>query len=299
MDDIAVIIVSWNVLGDLRHCLQSIFAEPKPKVNFNVWVVDNASSDGSADMVEQEFPDVNLIRNDKNTGFSTANNQAITKSVDSRYVFLLNADAFLSSPTTLDSLVEFADKHEKLAIAGAHVLNPDGSLQYSCRRFPGLRAGLFRNTLLGRLFPKNQYTTQYLMGDMDHSKERQVDWVSGCAMLISRRFIESNGALDERFFMYCEDVDICKRAWTSGYEVWYCPDAFVTHKIGGSSDKNAEPMIREFHRSWELYDRKHNPNSPLIRTLAVKLGLWLRSTIRIMNRRNNIRREKRRSEGRP
>jgi GT2 family glycosyltransferase len=296
MDDISVIIVSWNVVDDLRQCLQSIYAAPAATVKFDVWVVDNASSDGSADMVASEFPFVNLIRNSDNTGFSKANNQAIANSKDSRYVFLLNSDAYLASPASLDKLVEFADRHEKLAVAGAHVLNPGGSLQYSCRRFPGLMSGLFRNTLLGRLFPKNQYTTQYLMGDVDHTKEHLVDWVSGCAMLISRRFIDVHSALDERFFMYCEDVDICKRAWVNGYEVWYCPDSFVTHKIGGSSDKNAESMIWEFHRSWELYDEKYNPNSALIRRAAVKGGLWLRATIRILNRRRNIKRMERRSK---
>jgi GT2 family glycosyltransferase len=290
MLDIAVIIVSWNVINDLRHCLRSIYSSPQPSVKYAVWVVDNNSVDGSADMVEREFPDAHLIRNDDNKGFSTANNQAIEGSKDSRYVFLLNSDAYLRDPVALDKLVDFADKHDKLAIAGAHVLNPDGSLQYSCRRFPGLMSGLFRNTLLGRLFPQNQYTTQYLMGDVDHAQEHMVDWVSGCAMLISRKFVDKHGALDERFFMYCEDVDICKRAWTEGYEVWYDPDAYVTHKIGGSSDKNAESMIWEFHKSWELFDLKHNPHASIIRRAAVRTGLWLRAAIRIWNRRRNIRR---------
>jgi GT2 family glycosyltransferase len=289
MDDIAVIIVSWNVLADLRLCLLSLLSQPAPSVRFSVWVVDNASSDGSAGMVEAEFPAVKLIRNSENKGFSAANNQAIVASKDSRYVFLINSDAYVSCPAALDALVRFGDRHQNLGVAGAHVLNPDGTLQYSCRRFPGLMSGLFRNTLLGKLFPKNQYTKRYLMGDIDHSREHLVDWVSGCAMLLSRRFIDEHGALDEDFFMYCEDVDICKRAWNNGFEVWYCPDATVTHKIGASSDKNAESMIWEFHRSWELYDKKHNPNSPLVRRFAVKAGLWLRATIRIWNRRRNIR----------
>jgi GT2 family glycosyltransferase len=289
MDDIAVIIVSWNVKGDLRKCLTSLFQPPTSPVKFGVWVVDNASADSTVDMVRHEFPQVHLIANDTNAGFSRANNQGIVASKDSRYVFLLNSDAYVQSPDTLSKLMEFADSHEKLAIAGAHVLNPNGSLQYSCRRFPGLRAGLFRNTLLGKLFPRNKYTTQYLMGDVDHSKEHMVDWVSGCAMLISRKFIEEHGALDERFFMYCEDVDICRRAWDAGLEVWYCPDAYVTHRIGGSSDKNAEKMIWEFHKSWEIYDLKHNPGASLLRRAAVKLGLWLRATIRIINRRRGER----------
>jgi GT2 family glycosyltransferase len=292
MDDIAVIIVNWNAVEDLRKCLASLYSAPAPTASFSVWVIDNASSDKSAEMVSEKYPEVHLIQNTINTGFSMANNQGILASAGSRYVFLLNSDAFVQSPSTLDKLVQFADSHEKLAVAGAHVLNPDGTLQYSCRRFPGLRAGFFRNTLLGRLFPKNQYTTQYLMGDVDHTKEHRVDWVSGCAMLVARQFIDQHGSLDDRFFMYCEDVDICKRAWNAGCEVWYCPDAYVTHRIGASSDKNAEPMIREFHRSWELYDQKHSPSASVFRRLAVKIGLWLRATVRIANRRRAERRRR-------
>lgn len=148
-----------------------------------------------------------------------------------------------------------------------------------------MRAGFFRNTLLGRLFPNNKWAHQYLMEDVDHTQPRSVDWVSGCSMVIKTELVKQIGALDEQFFMYCEDVDICKRAWDAGWEVWYCPRAVVTHKIGASSDKNAEKMIWEFHRSWELYDEKHTPGFRPIRRAAVKTGLWVRAAFRILNRR--------------
>ncbi len=296
MTDIAVIVVNWNAREDLRHCLQSLYAVP-PKVEFAVWVVDNASTDGSAQMVASEFPHAHLRVNTDNLGFSKANNQAIAEALaetGTRSVFLLNSDAAVH-PGALDALVAWADANPNAGIVGPKVLNPDGTLQLSCRRFPSLGAGFFRNTYLGRLFPQNKYAKDYLMQDFDHAHTLPVDWVSGCAMLLRRDLIDSIGALDERFYMYCEDVDICQRAWAAGREVVYFPDAVVTHTIGRSSDKNADTMIVEFHRSWYEFDRKRHPNSPLLRRAAVYAGLWLRAAVRIFNRRRALRRTASRS----
>ena len=287
MTDIAVIIVNWNAQEDLRRCLQSLYTEPKPTVAYEVWVVDNASEDGSAGMVTSEFPQVRLVVNTKNSGFSKANNQAIAQT-DSRYVFLLNSDAFIH-PGALDQLVSYADAHPKAGIIGPKVLNVNGSVQFSCRRFPSLGAGFFRNTYLGRLFPHNKFASDYLMNNFDHAHDRTVDWVSGCAMLIRRDLLGKIGALDERFYMYCEDVDICQRAWKEGWEVVYAPQAVVTHAIGRSSDKNGDQMIIEFHRSWYEYDRKWHPKASILRRAAVYSGLWLRAAVRIAKRRASAR----------
>jgi len=123
------------------------------------------------------------------------------------------------------------------------------------------------------------------MADFDHATASGVHWVSGCAMLIRQEFIQKYGALDTDFYMYCEDVDICKRAWDNGYGVWYCPDATVTHKIGVSSDKSAEKMIWAFHESYLHYYTKHFPNQPRWKHWCVRNGLWLRAAVRIWNRR--------------
>jgi GT2 family glycosyltransferase len=291
MTDMTVIIVNWNAREDLRRCLESLYAEPKPQVAYEVWVVDNASDDGSAGMVASEFPQVQLVVNTENAGFSRANNQAIART-DSRYVFLLNSDAFLH-PGALDQLAAYADAHPQAGIVGPKVLNPNGSLQFSCRRFPSLGAGFFRNTYLGRLFPHNKFARDYLMNDFDHAHDRAVDWVSGCAMLIRRDLLEQIGALDEGFYMYCEDVDICQRAWEGGWEVVYAPQPVVTHAIGRSSDKNADRMIIEFHRSWYEYDRKRHPKASALRRMAVFSGLWLRAAVRIAKRRAAARRNAR------
>ena len=300
MTDIAVIIVNWNARQDLRQCLQSLFAAPA-KASFAVWVVDNASTDGSAEMVAREFPSAHLRVNTENLGFSKANNQAITEALadtNTRSVFLLNSDAAVHAGA-LDALVAWVDANPNAGIVGPKVLNPDGTLQLSCRRFPSLGAGFFRNTYLGRLFPHNKFAKDYLMQDFDHAHTLPVDWVSGCAMLLRRDLIEKIGALDERFYMYCEDVDICQRAWDAGREVVYFPEAVVTHAIGRSSDKNADTMIMEFHRSWYEFDRKRHPNSPLLRRAAVYAGLWLRAAVRILNRRRALRRAGPRSHSSP
>ena len=288
MHDIAVIVVNWNAREDLRECLLSLEAGADSWVTRAVWVVDNASTDGSAEMVRSEFPGVQLIVNDENLGFSKANNQAIRYS-ESRYVFLLNSDAAVH-PGAIEALVAFADDNPKAGIVGPKVLNPDGSLQLSCRRFPSLGAGFFRNTYLGRLFPHNKPAQDYLMADFDHAHTRAVDWVSGCAMLIRREMVAQIGALDERFYMYCEDVDLCERAWRFDWEVVYQPDAVVTHAIGRSSDKDADKMIWEFHRSWYEFDKKRHPDAGPARRLAVWAGLWLRATVRVQKRRAAARR---------
>ena len=287
----AVIVVNWNAREDLRRCLQSLYAEPVPNITSTVWVVDNASGDGSVEMVRHEFPQAHVIVNTDNRGFSRANNQAIAES-ESRFVFLLNSDAQVQ-PGALEALMAFADAHPEAGVIGPKVLNPDGTLQFSCRRFPNLGAGFFRNTYLGRLFPRNRFARNYLMGDVDHTQPRPVDWLSGCAMLIRRDLLEKIGTLDERFFMYCEDVDFCWRCRQSGQEVWYAPDAVVTHAIGASSDKNAEPMIVEFHRSWYEFDKKRHPGFHPLRRLFVGAGLWARAAVRILNRRRAQRRKSR------
>ena len=294
MHDIAVIIVNWNTREDLRRCLKSLTAESSPVVDYEILVVDNASTDGSAQMVTAEFPKVHLLVNQENLGFSRANNQAIALS-ESHYIFLLNSDAAIH-PGALETLVTYADAHPEAGILGPKVLNSDGTLQFSCRRFPSLGAGFFRNTYLGRLFPNNKFARDYLMAEFDHAQSLAVDWVSGCAMFLRRDLITEIGDLDERFYMYCEDVDICQRTWNAGSEVVYVPDAVVTHAIGRSSDNNADKMIIEFHRSWYEYDLKRYPRSSWVRRAAVYAGLWLRAAVRIAKRHAASRRRARHSQ---
>ena len=258
--------MSWNARADLRACLDSLPTAVAAPSSVETVVVDNASSDGSADMVAFEFPGVRLVRLPANTGFSGGNNVAL-EDFDADYALLLNSDATCAYGA-LDDLLAWADANPDVGIIGPKVVNPDGSLQFSCRRFPTFAAGVFRNVYLGRLFPGNKPAADYLMQDFDHASVRDVDWVSGCALLIRRECLAQIGTLDAAsFFMYCEDIDWCLRAHDAGWRVVYCPHAVVTHAIGRSSDNAADRMILAHSQSmWRFY-RKHRaffprPDSP-------------------------------------
>jgi len=270
--DLSVVIVNWNTCDELRKCLHSIREADSDRTE--TIVVDNASFDESVGMLRREFPWVRLIGNSENLGFAKAGNIGI-EAARGRYLFLLNPDTEVEKGA-FPALVSFGDENPDVGIFGPKVLNPDGSLQCSCRRFPTLRAALYRYTPLGRLFPTNPYTRDYRMTDWDHSHPRDVDWVSGAAVVIRREMLDAIGLFDERFFMYCEDVDLGCRAKQAGWRVAYYPAVAVVHVIGRSSDRNANRMIIEFHRSMYLFFKKHYaPRSSFLVRLIVPVGLFL------------------------
>lgn len=251
-------------------------------------MVDNASSDGSADMVAAEFPEVTLVRLEQNTGFSGGNNVAL-EGWSCDWALLLNSDATVA-PGGLDALFDFAESQPQVGIIGPKVINPDGSIQYSCRRWPTFAAGMFRNVWLGRLFPGNKPASDYLMQDFDHASVKDVDWVSGCALLIRRSCVEQIGTLDAAtFFMYCEDMDWCLRAHQSDWRVVYFPGCVVTHAIGKSSDNAAEQMIVAHSLSMWRFWKKHRAffaeRVPAWAGVLVGPGIWLRAYVRIAKRR--------------
>lgn len=252
--DITVSIVNWNTRDELLRCLETVTAQEG--VSMEIIVVDNASSDSSAEAVAEKFPQIRFIANSKNVGFSKAQNQAIRES-NSRYVMLLNPDALIHDRDTLAKIIEFADANQDVGIIGPKIENPDGSLQFSARRFPSIGTGLFRRTPLGRLFPNNRYVRSYIMADWKHDEVRDVDWVSGAALVIRRKTIDDIGLLDPGFFMYCEDVDWAYRANKKGWRVTYYPMTKVTHRIGSASDQVPIKMIIQFHRSMFRFYLKH------------------------------------------
>ena len=273
--------MSWNAKDDLRECLRSIRG-------WETVVVDNASGDGSAELVASEFPDVRLIALTENTGFSGGNNVAL-EGLDADYALLLNSDATVELGG-LERLLAFADATPGAGIIGPKVINPDGSIQYSCRRWPTFAAGMFRNVWLGRLFPGNKPASDYLMQDFDHASVRDVDWVSGCALLIRKKCIDHIGLLDaETFFMYCEDMDWSLRAYQKNWRVVYFPGCVVTHAIGKSSDNAAERMIKEHSRSMWRFWQKHRAffadKVPAALQPVVWSGIWARAYVRIAKRR--------------
>jgi GT2 family glycosyltransferase len=292
--DLSVIILNWNTWGETRDCLNSIYGQERLHA-IEVVVADNASEDGSRENVQANYPQACLVTHSTNLGFCAGNNRAVP-ATSGRYVLFLNSDTVVTEGA-LDALIDFADANPDAGIVGPKLLNLDGSLQYSCRRFPNLGAGFFRNTPLGRLFPKNRYTQDYLMSDWDHASVRDVDWVSGAALMIRREALNQTQGFDEGFYMYCEDVDLCYRAHELGWRVVYYPDAVIYHIIGRSTDKVPTRMTYAFHRSMYRFYKKHYARSTslLVRPLIIP-GLVLRSAGQIT--RYKWRNLKRRFRGR-
>jgi GT2 family glycosyltransferase len=252
--ELSVTICSWNTLSDTRACLESLEAI-RDEANFEVIVVDNNSEDGSAQMVRDEFPWVRLEAQSRNLGFVGGQNLALGIR-NGRHGLLLNSDTIVH-PGAFQTMLAFVEAHSDVGIVGPKLLNPDGSLQFSCRRFPNPVAAMYRNTPLGKLFPNNKFTRDYLMQDWQHDAERDVDWVSGAALLATESLMDKIGFLDPEYVMYLEDVDFAWRAHAAGFRVVYLPTAVIVHAIGRSTDKAPNRMIGRFHKSMLLFYRKN------------------------------------------
>ena len=293
--DLSVTICSWNTQSDTRACLQSLEAA-RDEAKFEVIVVDNNSEDGSPNMVVAEFPWVRLERMSNNLGFTGGHNHAL-QIRQGRHALLLNSDTIVH-PGAISTLLAYLENNPPVGIVAPKLLNPNGSLQMSCRRFPNPIAALFRNTPIGKMFPNNRFTREYLMSDWSHDKPREVDWVSGAAFLVRHEVMDKIGYFDPEYFMYCEDVDWCFRTWEAGYRVVYLPEAVITHAIGRSTDKAPNRMIGRFHRSmFRFYKKNMVPKmSPPLRPFALAgaaVALTLRGGLFISkNRWENFRRKR-------
>jgi hypothetical protein len=258
MLDLAIVIVNYNTREFLRECLASIY-ESRGDFSYEVWVVDNASSDGSVEMVRKRFPEVKLIANEENLGFAPANNQALRAlGFASRYILLLNPDTLLP-PFALRDMLEFLDSHPEAGVAGPRLVREDGSLDLACRRsFPTPLSALYRLTGLSKLFPKSKRFGSYNLTYLDPNEVTEVDSVVGAFMMIRGEALKQIGLLDERFFAYGEDLDFCYRAKVEkGWKVLYNPDVTVLHYKGKSSRQRSNAMILEFYKAMRLFHNKH------------------------------------------
>ena len=267
--DATVIVVSFNTRDLLRECLLTLGREAGD-VSYEAIVVDNASRDGSADMVAAEFPFVRLIRSETNLGFAAANNRAFDVA-RGRYIILLNSDAFVR-PNAIRLSIEHMDANPRAGLAGGRLVGRDGSWQPSARMYPSLVNNLLMMSGLAAKYPHSR-----LMGRMDRTwadqfQAAQVDWVPGAYSIIRRTLLDQIGFFDERFFLYYEEVDLCRRVRAANSEVWYWPDIVVEH-IGGESAKSMQVSTSASAGSkvelWQmraglLYFRKHHGN----------LGAW-------------------------
>ncbi len=284
MTELGIVIVNYNTRDLLRECLRSVYAS-RCVGNLDVCVVDNASTDGSAEMVRAEFPQAPVIANPHNSGYAAANNLAL-RECKARYVLLLNPDTLLP-PDALAQAIAFLEAHPNAGVVGPKLVRPDGSLDLACRRsFPTPEISFYRLIGLSLLFPQTRRFGRYNLTYLDPDQSAEVDSVVGAFMLVRGAIVQQVGLLDEQFFMYAEDLDWCKRIKEAinpqtgqHWQVWYYPTITVVHVKRASSARSARAQ-RAFNETMLQFYRKHYAAStPFWLDRLVVGGIALRATL--------------------
>ncbi|RKX69912.1 hypothetical protein DRP53_06675 [candidate division WOR-3 bacterium] len=270
---IEAVVINYNSGELILRCLESLTRYGIPYL-----LIDNNSTDGSLESIKRKFPASRIIENRKNLGFARAVNQGVRAS-KAPYILLINPDAELISG--VESIISFLNGHQKAAVVGGLVLNPDRTRQPSCRGIPTLWNFPFgRTSTLTRLFPQNPLSRSMLLPDFDYRSLQKVPAVCGSFMFIRRSVFEALGGMDESFFLYVEDIDLCKRVWEAGYEVWFHPGSSCIHYLGESHRNNIIRSRIHHIRSMLYFLKKHYHPDQLLSTLLY-LGAGL-STIYFM-----------------
>ena len=274
--DLSVVIVNYNVKAFLEQCLIAI-ERARGDLNIEIFVVDNASVDGSQAMVKKRFPYVELIENSQNVGFSTANNQALRKA-QGEYIMILNPDTLIQEDTLL-ILKKRLDENPRLGAVGCKLLNPDGSYQINSRRsFPTPWVAFSRIVGLSRIFPKSRLFGQYNLTYLDPDVETEVDVLSGSLMMLRKKALEQVGYFDEEYFMYGEDIDLSYRIKKAGWKTIYTPQTKAIHYKGESTKRSEFSSITNFYSTMLIFIRKHfgGRYSFMLRVLLT-LGIYTRA----------------------
>ncbi len=281
--DLSVIIVNYNVRFFLEQCLKSVFRSGKG-IRMEVIVVDNNSVDGSVEMIRDKFPEVKLIANDENAGFSKANNQGIRISAG-KYVLLLNPDTVVEDDT-LPKVVQFMDDHPDAGGLGVKMLDGNGRfLPESKRSLPTPAVAFCKIFGLSALFPKSKIFGKYHLGYLDNDKTHQVEILSGAFMLLRRKVLDETGYLDEDFFMYGEDIDLSWRIIKAGYKNYYYPETRIIHYKGESTKKSSVNYVMVFYKAMVIFARKHFSYKNLkLFSFLINFAVWFRAGLSILNR---------------
>ncbi len=269
---LSIIIINWNGVEVIPECLESIYLHP-PKCKFEVIVWDNASTDDSVNIIEKNYPQVILVKHPKNIGFAKGNNLA-AKIASGEYLLLLNSDTVILD-NALDTIMAFIDDVPDMGVLGCNLLNADGSLQFSAGRFPNILSEFLDQMMLSRYVSYSKYTKG------NYQQIFSPDWITGACMLIKKEEFEKIGGFDESYFMFFEDMDLCKRLRLNGRKIVYYPEAKIIHKKGWSSQTVLGKMIVEDQKSTYRFVRKYYSVWQLFffRLLAilgsiVRIGYW-------------------------
>ena len=274
--DLSIILVNYNTKDFLRRCLGSVYGETRD-IQFEVIVVDNASSDGSVEMLAREFPDVRRLENATNRGFAAANNQGIVSSKGD-LVLLLNTDTVILGGA-IQKTVRFMQAHPEAGIAGCKLVYPDYRHQRSVGTFPSLLDGFLGSSFLYLLLPPDTLVRQRSIIHFDYDSDGEADWVTGAFLLVRRGVLDRIGLLDEQFYVYSEEVDFCRRAKEAGFRVWYTASATVIHAWNGMSAASRRSLLWTLV-SQMLYFKKHHRGAEQLCLILLKyLGLAARVVV--------------------
>jgi GT2 family glycosyltransferase len=279
--DLSVIIVNYNTKQLTMECIHSLL-QARTQIQYEIILVDNSSSDGTVGEVTTRFPEVVIIPNSRNVGFSKANNQGMVQATG-RYILLLNSDTVVEDHT-LDTMIRYMDRHPGVGASGCKLVLADGTLDEACKRgFPTPLASFYYAFGFSKLFPNNPAFNQYKLSHLDPDHTYEVDCLVGAFMLVRREVIEQVGGLDEAFFMYGEDIDWCYRIKQAGWKIVYYPETTVIHYKGASSRRKPFKIVYEFHRAMILFHRKHYARKyPVIVNSFVYLGIGTKLLIALM-----------------
>ncbi len=256
MAGLSVILVNWNTRELLDRCLRSVLTSANGLSDVELLVVDNGSHDGSAAMVATRYPMAHLIANSDNPGFARANNLAIRKARGD-FLLILNPDTELLG-TAIPELLTFAEQHPDVAVVGPQLINPDGSVQSSRRRFPTLATAFLESTVLQRWLPNHPALRRFYLLDRSDDETQEVDWVVGAGFLVRAAAARQVGLMDESYFMYSEELDWCRRFASAGWKVAYHPAAQLIHYGGQSSGQDPFHRHTRFQHSKSLYFEKYH-----------------------------------------
>lgn len=257
--DLSIIILNYNTKEITKQTVESVINTTK-NIDYEIFLLDNGSSDGSIEFFQEEYEqalNINLIFNDENLGFSKANNQAIKKA-KGKYVLLLNSDTIVKEECIVKCM-DYMDKHPQVGALGPKIVLADGSLDHACKRgFPTPSASLYYILNLEKFFPKSEKFGRYRMSHLSNDEINEVDALTGAFMMVRKEVVEKIGALDERFFMYGEDLDWCYRIKEAGWKIIYYPESLLIHLKGQSSRKKRRyKTIYQFHKTMLQFYNKH------------------------------------------
>ncbi|MDM7998332.1 MAG: glycosyltransferase family 2 protein [Acidobacteriota bacterium] len=269
MVDISAIIVSWNTKKLTMDCIRSLESSGG-RLSIEIIVVDNASSDGSPDAIAAEFPNIVLIRNNRNLGFASANNIGIRRSTGA-YICLINSDVLVPE-NCLPNMIEHMEQNRNIGVLGPLMRLADGSIGDSCMRFPSVSNWFCRALALDTIFKRWRVFGGFLMTDFRYDRTHDVDVLTGWFWMVRREALQKTGLLDERFFMYGEDIEWCKRFRDAGWRVVFFPEAEAVHYCGKSSAKAPTRFYVEMQRANMQYFAKYHSR-------AARFGFWVASVL--------------------